>query len=207
MFFVDEIFALVTPHGSKDTTEKICSEWFPRLKEEVRQGRLPAAWLIAYEGAYHAFKNDQEPPLNGVSIKNWPSASPAEVQMLVALRVLTVEDLAAANEELVGRIGMGARSLVQRAKDYLIAKNGHAPLVAELASMRAVLSGLENRLEALTARNQHLEIALAQKQAVISTAIHEGLPPVEDRLAQAQAAAARAGPSEDQLIADAIEGA
>ena len=115
VFYVDMDFALITPHGSKDTTEKIVKEWLPRLTEEARQNRIPTSWVEAYKEAYHAFQNDQEPPLNGFSIKDWPSASPAEIKMMINLRVLTVEDLAALNDEGLGRLGMGARSLQQRA--------------------------------------------------------------------------------------------
>lgn len=202
IFFIDEVFALVTPSGSKDVVEKICSEWFPVLREEVRQGRFSAKWLEAYEGGYRAFKNDQEPPLNGISIKNWPSASPAEIKILTQLRCLTVEDLAAANEELVARIGMGARSLVARAKDYLTAKSDHAPLVAQVEALRQVVAGLEVRLATMTTRSEQLEMALRGKETTISTAIRDGLPPVEDRLAAARAS--NSGPSDESLIADAI---
>ncbi len=205
VFYVDVDFALVTAHGSRDTTEKVVAEWFPYLKEMVRQGQFPAPWLVAYKEAFEAWKNDQEPPLHGTSIKMWPAATPSEVKILLDLRCLTIEDLAQANEELLTRIGMGARSLKQRAQDWLTAKGGHAPLVAQLDSLRHVVGGLENQLAALKEQNAALQIQLAQKSVVISNAIHDGLPPIEDRLAQAQASAERAGRSEDQLVSESLD--
>jgi hypothetical protein len=202
-FYVDEIFALITPHGSKDTTEKVCSEYFPKLAKDVKDGNFPVSWYNAYLEMYHAYKNDQEPPLHGTSVKNWPSASPAEVKILVALRCLTVEDLAQANEELAARIGMGARSLIQRAKDYLVATKDHGPLVAQLSAMRATIAGLETRIGDLTQRNIVLEQQLQYRNNQVEVAVRDGLPPVEDRLQAAQAL--QKGPSEESLIEDAIE--
>jgi hypothetical protein len=204
VFFIDEVFALITPHGSKDTTEKICSEWFPQLKEQVRQGRFSPTWYNAYLEAYQAFKTDQEPPLHGISIKNWPAASPAEIKILVALRVLTVEDLAAANDELAGRIGMGSRSLIARAKDYLSAKGGTGSFVAQMDALRQTVVGLENQIRNLSERNMTLEAQLAYKSNVIAQSQHDGLAPVEDRLAQAQLSAERAGPTDSELVDEAI---
>jgi hypothetical protein len=185
-YYVDVDFALVTPHGSKDVLEKIVDEWFPRLAEECRQGRFNNAWLTAYKEAYHAWKNDQEPPLNGTSVKMWPVASPAEVQQLLAMRCLTVEDLAAANEEMLGRIGMGARSLKQRAVDWLTGKSGQGPLIAQLEAMRQTIAGLEARLDAEGQRTKMLEMQLAARPEFSVPA--DQIPSVEDRLHRAKGA-------------------
>jgi hypothetical protein len=183
-YYVDVDFALVTPHGSKDILEKIVDEWLPRLAEECRQGRFNTAWLTAYKEAYHAWKNDQEPPLNGTSIKMWPVASPAEVQQLLAMRCLTVEDLAAANEEMLGRIGMGARSLKQRAIDWLTGKSGQGPLIAQLDALRQMVTGLEARLEESAQQTKMLETQLAARQEFSAPSAQ--MQSVEDRLHSAK---------------------
>jgi hypothetical protein len=183
-FYVDVDFALVTPHGSKDVLEKIVDEWFPRLTEECRQGRFSPTWLNAYKEAYSAWKNDQEPPLNGTSIKMWPAASPAEIKQLVAVRVLTIEDLATANEELLARIGMGSRSLKQRAMDWMAGKTGQAPLIAQLDGMRQQNEALQSRLFALTAQVEGLQMMLNTRPEPQQSA---PVPrPLEDRLSESQ---------------------
>ena len=126
VFYVELDFAIVTPAGSKDCIEKVVEEWFPYLREQTRQGRFPQQWLDAYKSSYEAWKSDQEPPINGTSIKACPVFSVGEVKNLLALHVVAVEDLAQANEELLGRLGMGGRSLKQKAIDYLQAKIGRA---------------------------------------------------------------------------------
>jgi hypothetical protein len=183
-YYVDVDFALVTPQGSKDILEKIVDEWFPRLADECRQGRFNPAWLNAYKESYTAWKNDQEPPLNGMSIKLWPGASPAEIKQLVAVRVLTVEDLAAANEEMLNRIGMGARSLKQRAVDWLTGKNGQGPLIEQLDGMRQQNESLQARLAALTAQVEGLQTMLNSRPEQQQQA--PAVRPLEDRLADSQ---------------------
>jgi regulator of replication initiation timing len=207
VFYVDEIFALVTPHGSKDTIEKLVREWFPHLKEEVRQGRFDPRWLEAYEYAFKAFKEGQEPPLNGYSIKNWPAASPAEIKMLLNLGVRAVEDLAAANEELAQRIGMGARSLIQRAKDFLAASKEPTQLARQLDALRAEILGMKVQIDSLATRNKGLEaenhVLKNQMGAAVSAGVPPNLPDLETRLEQARSMV-NTGPSEDDLIQSAI---
>jgi len=198
--YVDKDFALVTAQGSRDTTEKLIDEWFPYLRDQVRQGRFPAKWLDAYQESYKAWKNDQEPPLHGTSVKNWPAASAAEVKILVAARVLTIEDLALANEEMLERIGMGARSLKQRAIDWTTGKTGQGALVAQLDALRQVIAGLEVRLANAEARAAAAETRTSTVQVVPSAPA--GMEPLDDRLARARQK--DTGPSDDALIGDAL---
>ncbi len=205
VMYIDTDFAIVTSHGSKDTVEKIVDEWFPRLKDEVRQGRFPQAWLDAYRGSYRAWKEDQAPPVNGTAIRNWPSVSPAEVKRLTDLGIIAIEDLAQANEELISKLGMGGRSLKQRAQDYVTAATGTAPLIAQLDSMRRMLEGMQNQVNTLTQRNEFLQTQLTIHQSVAAQARVEGnpvhYPSPEDRLAQMR----DTGPRVESQIADAID--
>jgi hypothetical protein len=200
LFYEDVDFALVTSHGSKDTVEKITLEWFTQLKEQIRQGRFPQQWLDAYKAAYAAWKNDQELPVVGTPIKNWPVATPAEMKIIGALGIRAVEDLANANEELISKLGMGGRSLASRAKDWVLTSQGQAPLVAQMDSLRQINMGQQRTIDALTQRIGILEARLAQSA---QTAPQQSLPPLEDRLSQAQAK--NPGMSDDEAIRDALE--
>jgi hypothetical protein len=182
VFFKDVDYALVTSHGSKDTVEKALPEWFTQLENEVRQDRLPGNWLEAYKRSYEKWKAGEELPVIGTPIKNWPVLSPAEAKMLNELGIRAVEDLANANEELIARIGMGARSLVQRAKDWVTSYSGQAPLVQALDAERAVRAGLEHRLRELEAVVAGFA---AQQKAASAAKIDEvHLPSAEEQLAR-----------------------
>jgi hypothetical protein len=180
LYYVDKDFAIITSAGSKNSVEKIVEEWWPQLEDQVRQGRFPPAWLDAYKRQYAAWQAGQELPVDGTPIVSWPAASPAEMKMLHALDIRSVEDLAVANEEVLSKIGMGGRDLKMRAIDWVTAKKDTAPLIAQLASSRALLEGLENRLKDLEARNTALEGALSQRNYVIQTSQRDGAPPPPD---------------------------
>lgn len=185
IYFVNQDFALITAHGSKDTVEKEVTEYIERLKKEVRDQRYPQLWLDAFVANYKAWKNDQEPPLNGFDIREWPAASPAEIKMLRELRVLTVEDLAAANEELLNRVGMGARALKTKAEQWLRTKSDIGPVVAEISALKTAVAALQAQLSAANARATAAEEAARAAQIV---ALPQAMPqaPLEDRLPRAQ---------------------
>ncbi|UOF77815.1 p50 [Bacteriophage sp.] len=115
----DVDYAIITPAGSKDRIERIVDEWFPQMEEAVRGERFPVEWLRKYRENYNAWKSGQEIPLSGTHVRAWPVASPAQVQALLNLRLLTVEDLAVANEETLNRLGMGFRALRDKAVNWL----------------------------------------------------------------------------------------
>ncbi len=179
VYYVDVDFALVTSHGSKDTVEKIAVEWFDYLKDQARQGRFPPQWLDAFKASYKAWKEDQEPPVIGTAISNWPAISPAEAKHCKALGIRAVEDLATANEELLARLGMGGRSLSARAKDWITSKNGTAPLIMQLDASRQVQLGQEEKIRQLTESVKALEMQLTQR---LQAAPQQYIPSPEDRL-------------------------
>jgi hypothetical protein len=153
-------YALICPQGSKDRVERIVSEWFVHIQAEVDNDRFPLAWLRAYKEAYEAWKSGYELPETGTAIKSWPVLSPAQISLLLALRVRTVEDLAQLNDEGLQRIGMGARALKQKAVDWLEASKDSGKLVQELEALR-----VQN--EQLLARDLEREKGFQQMRAEI----------------------------------------
>ncbi len=151
----DVPFVLVTPMGSKDRHESPADEWFARREQDAAEGRFPREWLSAFKGAFAEWKAGREIPLNGTSVANWPVASPAQVKLLLDLIVRTVEDLAEANEETLNRLGMGGRTLKQKAQDWLASANDLGKVSEQLAGLRA-----DN--EALKQRNEQLEKQLRE---------------------------------------------
>lgn len=144
----DVDYAIITPHGSKDRVERVVKEWFDYLEREATQSRFDANWLAAYKRAYASWKEGREIPTEGTPIINWPLLSPSQARMLQDLHVLTVEVLAGANEELVRRLGMGGRNLVQKAKDYL-AQATPGKAAEETAALRSQVESQEHTIKDL----------------------------------------------------------
>lgn len=133
----DVPYVIITPQGSKDRIERNAAEWFTEKRQHVQEQRFPGKWLRAYEEAFEAWKKDEEPPVNGAPLRNWPPISPTQYKTLRDLRLLTVEDLASANEETLSRIGMGGRALKAKAVEWLAQASGLGIQVEEAERLRA----------------------------------------------------------------------
>lgn len=139
----DVPYVLVTPAGSKDIFEGIAESWIAQKRIDVQQKRFNPDWLRAIEGLYKDWKEGKETPVNGFDIKQWPVASPAQLKMLENINVRTVEDLAAANEETITRLGMGGRALKQKAIDWLTASKDKGQLTEDMNQLRVRLAEAE----------------------------------------------------------------
>lgn len=156
----DVIFALVTPSGTKDRLEKEALEWLKSVEEGVRQERIPETWLSHYRASLKAFQESREAPESGLSVREWPAISPAQVKLCLDANLRTVEDIAEATEEGLLRLGMGARALKEKAKAWLDSASGPGKVSAELENLRVANEGLETRNADLEARLKTLETQL-----------------------------------------------
>lgn len=159
----DVDYALITPVGGRDMVERPVEDWLNHLEAMVREQRFSATWYDQYRTLYKMWKEKQELPETGIAVRNWPMASPSDVKSLLDANVRTVEDLAAANEETLNRIGMGSRALKDRAVAFLRA-TGPAKVANELASLQAENANLRVRNESLEARIASLEALATQVQ-------------------------------------------
>lgn len=142
-------FALITPPGSRDCIEQVAKDWFTQLESDVRGERFPAEWLRQFRHKYEDWKKGNETPTEGTSIRNWAILRPSQVKHLLEIGCYTIEDVAAANEELIHRIGMGGRELKRQASDYLAAASGPGKLAAEMTALRAENNQLAERNRSL----------------------------------------------------------
>lgn len=160
---VDMVY--VTPIGTRDRLVKSVGEWFEELESKTKAGRIPPTWIPQYRGAYEAWQKGQDIPLLGTPIRGWSILSPAQQENIVKANIRTVEDLAQANEEALGRIGMGAAGLKEKASTWIKAQTGPAKLAAENAALKAEIQNLKVRNESLEERFKKLEASLNKEPA------------------------------------------
>lgn len=165
----DEDYVLVTPPYSKDVFRQRAVKWFAQMRIEVEKGRLPRKWFELYEESYKRWQRNEEMPLNGTPIKSWPALSPSQVKMLVSLNILTVESLAAVNDEGLRRIGMGGVELKNKAVAWLAQANDKGPLTHENAALKEENVALKARVSQLEARVNELaaKVINAQPSAAV----------------------------------------
>lgn len=159
----DVHYAIITPPGTKDRIEKEANAWLHDLRDMVNQERFPGTWLAAYERAYKDFQESRETPLDGIAVTDWPGVSPAQVRMLLDLNIRTVEHLAEATEEAIGRMGMGGRALKSKAQAYLDACKDSGKVSEQLAALRQQVEELTARD---TAREEELKTLQREKAAL-----------------------------------------
>lgn len=147
---MDVDYAIIQPAGAKDTIEKRVDEWFATFMrpEKMQLG-------AQYRAMYDAWKQGKEIPLDGTSVRIWPVLSPAQVENLIACNLRTIEDVAAANEDAMRRMGMGGRALKQQAQAWLDSARDVGKVSEELNKLRVAV-------ETLNARNNELETELSQ---------------------------------------------
>lgn len=155
----DVQYVLVTPQGSKDVVERIATEWLDNLGEQVKQQRFKREWLDGYRQHFEAWKAGEELPETGTAIKLWAALSPAQVAAVLNAKIRTVEDLAAANEETLGRIGMGARAIKQRAVEWIESAKGIGKQAEAMAALRSENADLKVKIKSQDDRLAALEAA------------------------------------------------
>lgn len=169
----DVDFAVVTPVGSKDQIAREAAAWLLHMETQVREERLPAAWLEKYKEAYALWRKGEEIPLHGVPIKGWQVLGPAHQSNVIAANILTVEDLAQVNDEGLRRIGMGAVEMRDKAVAWLKGAAGPGKFAQEMSAMQAQIRALTSSNEALAEQNKELKSQitgfLAQNRAEVTT--------------------------------------
>jgi hypothetical protein len=164
----DVDYAIVTPAGSKDRIEKVVSEWFIQLRENIEAGRCPKKWLAELQDAYKMFKSGEEIPEKGIPVKTWSAVSPAVQQTMIQMGVRTVEQAAEMNEEAMARLGPGARAVKELAINYLKA-------ATQIGIPAQEMTALKMALEAEKARNKSVEEQMAALKAQLEI-LQKNLP-------------------------------
>lgn len=171
----DEDWVLVTPAYSKDCIEKPAVAFFAQKEKEVRDGRVPQAHLDYWKRAYASWREGQDMPLDGTSVKDWNALSPAQCKNLLDAGVRTIEDLASANDEGLRRIGMGGIDLRNRARAWLQAGKDHGPLVSQVAALQKANEILQNSIQSLQDKIARLEGGVVKEaDGINATDILEG---------------------------------
>jgi len=97
-------------------------------------------------------------------VRSWPVLSPSEVKRCVEANVLTVEDLAIANESALQRLGMGARTLKDKAATWISERDGPGKAVQELSAMKLQNEEMGRQLAEALKVTRQLGAKLAERE-------------------------------------------
>lgn len=118
---ISRVYLYIRPFGSKD---EIPHDAESTLKTWDRQSNGPEAMFprelyLIMQRDYNQFIAGAAPSEGGTAIRDWPIITPAHAAIIEAAGVSTVEQLAAANEQMLLSIGTGARNMRDRAVEWM----------------------------------------------------------------------------------------
>lgn len=145
--YEEKEFVKIVPIG--DRTTEIIREATEKDKERF------APW-------YEAFKKNQEMPVSGTPLEEWPSVGVAKIKELKSANVRTVEELAAISDAHLKAIGLGGVELREKARAFLeAAKDGAA--IQKYADEN---TKLKEEIQFLNKKIEELEAIIKEERAV-----------------------------------------
>lgn len=156
-------FALITPSGSKDCVEKIAIEWLAQIRKRALDGLDDPEWVKHFTLRYEEWKKGNEMPENGTPLKMWPAITPADIAVLHAAKIFTVEDLAALPDAGFNLVGMGARALREKARAWL-GSSEVGKTAEQIAKLTMQVEQLMEDLNTEREKRAELEGALRKKK-------------------------------------------
>lgn len=163
----DAYFALITPSGSRDCVDKLAEDWLKEIKIKSRSGdpSWPPQFIDHFERSFDEFKAGNEIPAFGTPVRGSLILQPSDQQRCISANVLTLEDLADANEGALSRIGMGARALKDKAAAWVKTKDDNGnKLAIENQALRVEVEQLTEALESANGKIKQLESELNRKK-------------------------------------------
>lgn len=170
--YKDIVWVIITPPGNKDVVENHADQWLKNIRDRAEVGQYDPEWVEVFQKMYGMYKAGLQMPEDGTPLRMCTTMfTPAEIQNCLSVNITSLEQLAAANEEALGRIGMGARALKLRADESIKLGEGREGAM---------------KVEALTIENAELK----NKVDTLSQIVHE----MRDQMATMQPAEQRRGP-------------
>ncbi|MGG2046773.1 hypothetical protein [Burkholderia gladioli] len=150
----DVNWVIITPVGGRDVVENQAEMWLRTIRDRADVGQYDAEWVDHFNKMYRLYKEGQELPEDGTPLRMCATLfSPAEIQNCLGAGIRTLEQLAGANEEAMGRMHMMGRALKMRAQEAI--RLGEA-------------GGDAMKLEALTLENEALKRKVSDQDGKIA---------------------------------------
>ena len=128
--YKDVVWVMIVNKGGPKTT-------IERPMREEDKKRWPDHWK--------AWKEQAEPPINGIPIEDYPGITPAEIKRLRGLHLRTVEDLAGFPDGQIESLGGRGHTLQKGAREYLAYREG-----VKVSDLQDEIKDLKDQLKALT---------------------------------------------------------
>lgn len=162
--YKDIVWVIITPPGGKDVVENHADLWMTNIRDRSQVGQYDPEWVEAFAKMLAMFKAGLEMPEDGTPLRMCTTLfTPAEIQNCLGANISSLEQLAGANEEALGRIGMGARALKLRAEEAVKLGEGKEGAM-KVEALTIENSELKSKVDALTQIVHEMREQLATMQ-------------------------------------------
>lgn len=141
--YKDVDWVVITPVGGRDVVENHAALWLTNIRDRAQVGQYDAEWVEHFQKMYDMYKQGKELPEDGTALRMCTTLfTPAEIENCLSAGFRTLEQLAGANEEGMGRLHMMGRALKLRAQEAIKLGEGRGDAM---------------KVEALTLANSELQ--------------------------------------------------
>lgn len=160
----NKYYVYITPAGGKDEVMKVAEDWIIELRNKaLTRGPFDSAashyeeWHRHYSKGFAEYKNGEEMTMDGTPLRACMAFMKSEVAQAEAVKIFSLEQLAGCNDEALRNMGVGGRSLKNKANEILATtdKNRGAE---KIISLELKIEQLEERIMAML-ENGHKEPA------------------------------------------------
>lgn len=102
-----------------------------------------------YAQAYNAWKNNEEPPVDGTTLNEFPMINQGMRDSFKRAGIKTIEALSVADENVLRHVGPGARDAQNKARAWLDASKNTGTVVAKSVANEARLAAQDKMIEKL----------------------------------------------------------
>ena len=146
----DVDYAVIMRPGSRDKLEKEAIVWLSELRAKDQKNEIPPTWFPAFQASFKAWKDGEEEPVNGTSVKLFPVLTPSQLKTLQSAGIKTIEDLAQIPDQDLGILGIGGLNLKLKARAWLEQAVDKGKLAEENASLNTHMTQMQKQLNFLT---------------------------------------------------------
>ena len=146
----DVDYAVIMRPGSRDKLEKEAIVWLSELRAKDQKNEIPPTWFPAFQASFKAWKDGEEEPVNGTSVKLFPVLTPSQLKTLQSAGIKTIEGLAQIPDQDLGILGIGGLNLKLKARAWLEQAVDKGKLAEENASLKTQMTQMQEQLNFLT---------------------------------------------------------
>ena len=131
----------------------------PQRRVKLADGTVVGQeWIEGYPKEWAAFEAGSEQIPDGTPLSEWPRCTVSLKATLNAIHIYTVEQLAAANEAALDRIGMGARKLQAEARAFVETRENSAASMRHAAEAEAARAAMAKMTDEMADMRRQLDL-------------------------------------------------